>query len=143
MFVGGYSHLEKATSAPEPAMSSFNHAARKVRDPQRSPWLRLSALRGCVSSFCWATGQPYRGTLVRFGISPEQVTAPPDENFLLATLVRIEAERDRYHVARAVFDATRRESKRAGGRQLSNTERETLRRMSRPEVTSQEGEAVR
>lgn len=117
-------------------MSSFQHSARKVRDAERSPWLRLSALRGCVSSFCWLTGQPYRDTLVRFGVGPWQVTAPPDDNFLLATLVRIEAERDRYHASRAAFDAARRETKRAGGRQLSNAEREILRRMSDPRTTS-------
>lgn len=117
-------------------MSSFQHSARKVRDAGRGPWLRLSALRGCVSSFCWLTGQPYRDTLVRFGLSPEQVRTPPDENFLLATLVRIEAERDRYHAARAGFDAARRETKRAGGRQLSNAERETLRRISHPEAAA-------
>lgn len=117
-------------------MSSFQHSARKVRDPERSPWLRLSALRGCVSSFCWLTGQPYRDTLVRFGISPEQVTAPPGDDFLLSTLAWIEGERDRYHASRAVFDAARRETKRAGGRQLSNTEREMLRRMSDPQTTA-------
>lgn len=121
-------------------MSSFQHSARKVRDPERSPWLRLSALRGCVSSFSWLTGQPYRATLVRFGISPEQVTAPPGADFLLATLARIEAERDRYHAARAAFDAARRETKRGGGRQLSNTEREMLRRMSRTDAASHDGE---
>jgi hypothetical protein len=120
-------------------VSSFQHAARKVRDPERSPWLRLSALRGCVSSFCWLTGQPFRATLVRFGISPEQVTTPPGEEFLLATLARVEAERDRYHAARQPFDAARREIKRKGGRQLSNAERETLRRMS--EVTPLDAEA--
>ena len=124
-------------------MSSFHHAARKVRDPERTPWLRLSALRGCVSSFCWLTGQPYRATLVRFGISPEQVTSPPGADFLHATLARIEAERDRYHAARAAFDAARRETKRAGGRQLSNAEREMLRRMSHPEATSHESGAGR
>jgi hypothetical protein len=111
-------------------MSSFQHAARKVRDPERSAWLRLSALRGCVSSFCWLTGQPFRDTLERFGISPRQVTAPPGDEFLLATLARVEAERDQYHAARGPFDAARREVKRKGGRQLSNAERETLRRMS-------------
>ncbi len=124
-------------------MSSFQHSARKVRDPERSPWLRLSALRGCVSSFCWLTGQPYRDTLVRFGISPQQVTAPPGEDFLLSTLARIEAERDRYHASRTAFDAARRETKRAGGRQLSNTEREMLRRMSYPEAISRESEVGR
>ena len=114
-------------------MSSFHHSARKGRDAERGPWLRLSALRGCVSSFCWLTRQPFRDTLERFGISPRQVTAPPGDEFLLSTLARVEAERDRYHAARREFDAARREVKRKGGRQLSNAERETLRRMS--EVT--------
>ncbi len=120
---------------------SFRHYARKVRDPARAPGLRLAALRSCVSRFCWCTGQPYRETLARFGLGPPRSRSPPGDAFLLGTLGRIEGEREHYLAARAGFDLARREAKRAGGRQLSNAERERLRRLATPAATPLDAEA--
>lgn len=114
---------------------SFAHYARKVRDEARGPWMRLASLRSCVSTLCWMTGRPYRATLEWFGIDPARMTVPPGVAFLLGTLARVEAERDAYMAARGAFDAARRETKRAGGRQLSNAERQALARLAAPADT--------
>ncbi len=109
---------------------SFPSAARQVRDPECSIWLRLSSLRGCVASFCWMTGLKYRATLVEMGIDPESVRGTvPTEAFLLETLDALEAERARYMERLREFERTRIVAKAKGDRQLSNSERAALLRM--------------
>jgi hypothetical protein len=120
---------------------SFQHYARKVRDPSRDPRLRLAALRSCISRFCWCTGRPYRDTLVRFAVSAAPYPSPAGEAFLMDALAQVEAERGRYLAGRAAFDESRRETKRAGGRQPSNAERATLRRLADPPPGSLDEEA--
>ena len=106
---------------------SFPYAARQVRDPERSIWLRLSALRGCVASFCWLTGLKYRATLVEMGLDPESVRGSiPTETFLLETLDALEAERTRYMERLREFERTRIAAKAKGDRQLSSAERAAL-----------------
>ena len=109
---------------------SFSHAARQVRDPQRGIWLRLSALRGCVASFCWMTGLRYRAALVETGLDPESVRrAVPTEAFLLGTLEALEIERARYMERLRDFERTRIAAKANGNRQLSSAERAALLRI--------------
>jgi|SRR6185436_11048252 len=106
---------------------SFSYAARQVRDPERSTWLRLSALRGCVASFCWLTGLKYRATLVEMGLDPETVRGSvPSDAFLLETLDALEAERARYTERLREFERTRIVAKAKGDRQLSSAERAVL-----------------
>ena len=106
---------------------SFLSAARQVRDPERGTWLRLSALRGCVASFCWMTGLRYRATLAAMGLDPESVrNAVPTEIFLLETLDALEAERARYMECLREFERTRIAAKAKGDRQLSSAERAAL-----------------
>ena len=109
---------------------SFALGARQVRDPERSIWLRLSALRGCVASFCWLTGLRYRATLVEMGIDPESVRGTvPTDLFLLERLETLETERARYLERLREFESTRITAKAKGNRQLSNAERAVLLRM--------------
>jgi hypothetical protein len=109
---------------------SFPAAARQVRDPECSIWLRLSSLRGCVASFCWLTGLKYRATLVEMGLDPESVRGVvPTDAFLLETLEALEKERARYLERLREFERTRIVAKAKGDRQLSNAERAALLRM--------------
>lgn len=107
---------------------SFASCARKVRDPDRSPWLRLSSLRGCVASFCWLTKLPYRATLERLGITwtTSLPSAPPTDAFLRRTLDALEIERNRYLAGLRGFETRRIRVKARGGRQLSRRERDAL-----------------
>ncbi len=111
---------------------SFGYYARRVRDGTRSPWRRLSNLRGCVSSFCWLTRRPYRATLEaldldwQYGVPRD----PPTEAFLLATLERLEAERSAFLAGLRELVAERVEAKRKGNRQLSSAERARFRALS-------------
>ena len=107
---------------------SFASAARRVRDPGLTPWRRLSALRGCVSSFCWLTGLPYRATLERLGITwmIGRPSDPPTDAFLRRTLEALERERNRYLSGLRTFELRRVRAKMRGGRQLSRDERSYL-----------------
>lgn len=109
-------------------MSSFYHSARKVRDPSRTPWRRLSSLRGCVSSFCWLTGAPYRDTLARLGLtwSTFEPRDPPTDDFLRQTLDRLEKARNAHHHALRAWETKRVRAKLAHHRHLSNPERAAL-----------------
>ena len=107
---------------------SFASCARKVRDPDRSPRLRLSSLRGCVSSFCFLTKLPYRATLERLGIAWTILlpSDPPTDAFLRRTLDALEIERNRYLARLRGFETRRIRVKSRGGRQLSRRERDAL-----------------
>jgi hypothetical protein len=109
---------------------SFPSAARQVRNPECSIWLRLSSLRGCVASFCWMTGLKYRATLAEMGIDPDSVRGVvPTEAFLLETLDALETERARYMERLREFERMRIAAKAKGDRQLSSAERAALLRM--------------
>jgi hypothetical protein len=103
---------------------SFAHSARKVRDPALTPWRRLSSLRGCVSSFCWLTGLPYRATLDRLGLTWTRAVPsdPPTDAFLRVTLDGLERERNRYLAALRGWEMRRARAKMRGGRHLSRAE---------------------
>lgn len=110
---------------------SFNYHARRVRDGGRSPWQRLSALRACVSSYCWLTGARYRHMLeyLRLDHSPMVPRDPPSDAFLRRTLDEVERERSLYLERLRVFERKRVRAKMRGGRQLSTAERTALREM--------------
>lgn len=107
---------------------SFASAARQVRDPGLSPWLRLNSLRGCVASFCWLTGLSYRATLDRLGLAwtPRPPADPPEEAFFRRTLDALERERNVYLAGLRGFELRRVRGKMRGNRQLSRAERDAL-----------------
>ncbi|HYH82127.1 MAG TPA: hypothetical protein VEX86_20130 [Longimicrobium sp.] len=112
---------------------TFRVEAVKVRDPERSIWLRLSSLRSCIRRMCHATGERFDDAGARYGIGrPAPWPAPPDESLLLAVLEDVEARRAPALERRRAFDAARRQSKRQGNRQLSKLDRAELRRVRDP-----------
>lgn len=113
---------------------SFDHYARKVRDADRPPWARLCSLRGCVSSYCWLSRQPYRATLERLGLAwtPDVRREPPSDAFLRATMDALERERNRCLDELRAFERRRIRAKLRGNRQLSRAEREALARLRDP-----------
>lgn len=107
---------------------SFDYHARKVRDPARTPWARLSSLRACVSSFCWLTRLPYRDMLERLGLTwrSDVPRDPPADEFLRRTLDALERERNVYLAALRGWEMRRVRAKLRGNRQLSRAERDAL-----------------
>ena len=112
---------------------TFRVEAAKVRDPERSIWLRLSSLRSCIRRMCHATGERFDDASARYGIDrPAPWPAPPDESRLLAVLEDVQVRRAPALERRRAFDAARREAKRRGNRQLSKQDRAALRRVRDP-----------
>lgn len=107
---------------------SFPYVARRVRDPGRPVWLRLSSLRACVASFCGLTGLPYRATVERLGLdwTPAIPRDPPSDAFLRGTLDALERERNVYLSVLRGIEIHRIRAKLRGGRQLSRAERDAL-----------------
>jgi len=107
---------------------SFPYQARRARDPDHPTWLRYSSLKGCVSSFCWLTGLPFRATLERLGLTwtPAVPRDPPTDAFLRGTLDALERERNAYLDALRGCELRRVRAKLRGGRQLSRAERNAL-----------------
>ncbi|HEX6908954.1 MAG TPA: hypothetical protein VF142_01085 [Longimicrobium sp.] len=106
---------------------SFDQHARKVRDPNRSPWRRLSSLRGCVSRFCRLTRLPYRDTLEGLGLAWSPVPRdPPTDDVLRRTLDGLERARNRYLSALRGWETRRVRAKLRGGRRLSRAEADAL-----------------
>lgn len=110
---------------------SFGYHARRVRDPDRPPWRRLSSLRACVSSYCRLTGAGYRRMLAYLDLEhSEQIPRdPPSDEFLRRTLDQVERERARYLERLRAFERRRIRAKLRGNRQLSTAERTLLREM--------------
>jgi hypothetical protein len=110
---------------------SFNYHARRVRDGGRPPWRRLSALRACVSSYCWLTGRRYRAMLeyLHLDHSPQVPRDPPSDAFLRRRLDEVERERNLYLERLRVFERRRVRAKMQGNRQLSTAERTALREL--------------
>ena len=110
---------------------SFNYHARRVRDGSRSPWRRLSALRACVSSYCWLTGAGYRRMLeyLQLDHSHDVPRDPPSDEFLRRRLDEVERARSLYLQQLRVFEHRRVRAKMRGSRQLSTAERTALREM--------------
>jgi hypothetical protein len=86
---------------------SFNHYARKVRNPDLSIWTRLAALRSCILSLSVLTTGRFHEALERFDArfeferyrseSPNyrwHKSEQPSEENLLAALNAIEIERN-------------------------------------------------
>jgi hypothetical protein len=80
---------------------SFNHYARKVRDPNVSIWIRLSALRSCIRKLSSLTNESFSVAVERFNKRfdfnrsiKESSEYPPVESHLLAALAEIETERN-------------------------------------------------
>lgn len=107
---------------------SFASHARAARDPDRTPWRRLSSLRACVSSFCWLTGLSYRATLERLGLTWTRArpSDPPTDAFLRRTLDDLERARNVYLAGLRGFETRRVRAKLRGARQLSRGERDAL-----------------
>ncbi len=105
---------------------SFTYYARRARDPDRSPWQRLSSLRACVTSFCWLTRSPYRDTLERLGLTWTRAIPrdPPTDAFLRRTLDRLERERNLYLGSLRGWETRRVRAKMRGGRHLSRADAE-------------------
>lgn len=111
---------------------SFNYQARQVRDPNHPPWLRLSALRGCVRNFCTLTGARYASVSAYLGIDFlfEPGREPPSDEFLRRALEQVERERSVSLDRLRGFEKKRIRAKTRGNRQLSTAERTALREMS-------------
>jgi hypothetical protein len=107
---------------------SFAYHARRARDPARSPWLRMSSVKACASCFCRLTGQPFRATLERLGLTwtPAIPRDPPDDAYLRHTLDALERERNVYLARLRGWEARRIRAKLRGGRHLSRAERTVL-----------------
>lgn len=110
---------------------SFNYYARRVRDGGRSPWMRLSSIRACVSSYCWLTGAGYRRMLEHLQLDHSHAIPrdPPTDEFLRRTLDHVERERSAYLERLRAFERKRIRAKVRGNRQLSSAERARLREM--------------
>ncbi|WP_420127908.1 hypothetical protein [Longimicrobium sp.] len=110
---------------------SFYYQARRVRDPGHPPWLRLSALRACVRSFCVLTGGSYARVSAHLGIDflYEPGRQPPDDAFLRRTLDQVERERNRSLDRLRAVEKKRALAKARGNRQLSTADRTALREL--------------
>ena len=79
---------------------SFNHYARKVRNPELSIWTRLSALRSCIRMLSVLTKESYHLAVTRFdnrfgfNRSKGDSLEPPLESDLLEALTAVEEERN-------------------------------------------------
>jgi hypothetical protein len=107
---------------------SFAYHARRARDPARSPWLRMSSVKACAACFCRLTGQPFRATLERLGLTwtPLIPRDPPDEAYLRATLDALERARNVYLARLRGWEARRIRAKLRGARHLARAERAAL-----------------
>lgn len=107
---------------------SFNYHARRVRDPDRPPWRRLTSLRACVASYCWLTRARYRPMLASLGLEvPYQPQRqPPPAQELLRTLDQLERARNVYLDRLRAFERKRIRAKAHGNRHLSTAERALL-----------------
>jgi hypothetical protein len=103
----------------------FPRSARQARDPDTSVWLRMSALKGCVASFCGLTGLSFRATLERLGLTwtPVIPRDPPADAWLRRTLDALERERNIYLDALRALEHKRVRAKLRGARQLSRVDR--------------------
>ena len=79
---------------------SFNQYSRKVRDVRLDLWVRLAALRSCISRVSFLEGQSYSSMLARLNqkydfdrYKDQQPDLLPNEKSLLAALNEVEAER--------------------------------------------------
>lgn len=110
---------------------SFNYHARRVRDPDRPAWLRLSSMRACVRSYCRLTGASYARLLeyLQLDHSPDVPRDPPSYAFLQRKLDEVQRERNWFLDRLRAWERRRVRAKVRGGRQLSNAERAALTEM--------------
>lgn len=112
---------------------SFHYHARKVRDENRSGWVRLAALRSCILRLSFIKGQSYTALLTglnqKYGFDRYRkghVEQPPTSEQLIAVLDAIEAERKTILKGLKAFESQRIQNKRLGNRQLSRKEKAIL-----------------
>lgn len=110
---------------------SFHYHARRVRDPGRGPWRRLSSLRACVRSYCRLTRTSYPRMLVCLGLEIpwDPRSQPPLDEHMRRALDQVERARNRYLDRLRVLERRRACAKRRGNRQLSSAERAALREL--------------
>lgn len=110
---------------------SFNYHARRVRDPGREPWRRLSSLRACVRSYCRLTRASYARMLafLDLEIPREPVRQPPSDEHMRRALDQMERARNRYLDRLRVLERRRACAKTRGNRQLSSADRAALREL--------------
>ena len=106
---------------------SFNHYARKVRNPNLNIGIRYSALGSCILRFCWLTKKRYTITRTRFfeqcGLDESDIFTAQQ---LLDLLNAVEIERNKKLEQIRNFERKRIREKMRGKRYPSRKDVEAL-----------------
>jgi hypothetical protein len=92
---------------------SFNHYARKVRNPALPFPNRVIALATCIGNLCWLMGKRFDEAIEEFGFSPRVELT---EAKLLTVLNRVEATRNCFLERLRMFERKRIREKILGRR---------------------------
>jgi hypothetical protein len=102
---------------------SFNHYARKVRDPALKIAARRTALSSCIGSLRWLTGQHFNSPRKRFGFEAQREIDGPQ---LVEVLNQVERYRNRVLEILRAYERKRIRQKAQGIRHPRKAEREKL-----------------